>query len=210
MKCGIFLPPPVWLLPFSKQSQVNKCKHGWLCIGWCEYKPMYGGCGGSIGRALARDPMDSTSRGSNLVQSTRKICDSFSESKCCADSSVCRTHKKVCTLKILKSMSEFGGLWKYCTQEEKTNWVAPYYGCSLSPGKAAQISHALHWDKKIILSHLILSYLYAHRHRYIHMHISFMCVWGEGCDFLGRAERETEWVVLLKLGYFSLYVLVSS
>ena len=31
--------------------------------------------------------------------------------------------------------------------------------CSLSPGKAARISRALHWDKKIILSYLILSYL---------------------------------------------------
>ena len=31
-----------------------------------------------------------------------------------------------------------------CTQGE--SWVAPCYGCSLSPGKAARISRALHWD----------------------------------------------------------------
>ena len=30
------------------------------------------------------------------------------------------------------------------------NWVAPNYGCSLSPGKAARFSRALHWDKKTI------------------------------------------------------------
>ena len=34
-------------------------------------------------------------------------------------------------------------------------WVAPYYGCSLSPEKAARLSRALHWDKK--KSHLIES-----------------------------------------------------
>ena len=27
-------------------------------------------------------------------------------------------------------------------------WVAPYYGCSLSPGKAAGISRAFHWYEK--------------------------------------------------------------
>ena len=55
-----------------------------------------------------RDPMDSMTRGSNPVRSTRKICESFSELKCCADLlSVCptpvytRTHKDVRTLKIL-------------------------------------------------------------------------------------------------------------
>ena len=36
---------------------------------------------------------------------------------------------------------------KLHTEEEKS-WS--YYGCSLSPGIAAQISHALHWDKKVI------------------------------------------------------------
>ena len=46
-----------------------------------------------------RDPMDSMTRGSNPVRRTRTICESFSDSKCCADSSVCptpvciRTHK---------------------------------------------------------------------------------------------------------------------
>ena len=43
--------------------------------------------------------------------------------------------------------------------KENNNWVAPYYGCSLSPGKAAQMSHALHWDKKVISSNLIYSNL---------------------------------------------------
>ena len=38
---------------------------------------------------------------------------------------------------------------KHCTQEQKC-WVAPDYGCSLSPCKAAQISCALHWGKKVI------------------------------------------------------------
>ena len=30
------------------------------------------------------------------------------------------------------------------------SWVAPYYGCSVSPGKADVISHALHWDNKVV------------------------------------------------------------
>ena len=50
-------------------------------------------------------------------------------------------------------MSEFGGLQKHentVHRKQQNNWVAPYYGCSLSPGKAARISRALHWDKKII------------------------------------------------------------
>ena len=54
-----------------------------------------------------QDPMDAMNRGSNPVRSTRTICDSFSKSKCCADSllwstPVCmRTHKNVRMLKIL-------------------------------------------------------------------------------------------------------------
>ena len=51
---------------------------------------------------LPRDPMDSMTRGSNPVRSIRNICESCSESKCCADSlSVCytpvciRTHNNV-------------------------------------------------------------------------------------------------------------------
>ena len=39
--------------------------------------------GGSIRRASTRDPK---TRGPNPVRSTRTICESFSESKCCADS----------------------------------------------------------------------------------------------------------------------------
>ena len=47
---------------------------------------------------------------------------------------------------------------KHCTQEKKKkSWVAPYYGCLLSLGKAACISCALHWDKKVMLSNLIKS-----------------------------------------------------
>ena len=38
-----------------------------------------------------RDPMDSTTRGSNPVRRTRNICEFSSKSKCCADSSVCPT-----------------------------------------------------------------------------------------------------------------------
>ena len=39
-----------------------------------------------------RDTMESMTRGSNPVRSTHKMCESFSESKCCADSlSVCPT-----------------------------------------------------------------------------------------------------------------------
>ena len=96
-----------------------------------------------MGRASTRDPK---TRGSNPVQRTRQICDTFSESKCCADLSECptpvciRTHKNdhVRILKILKSMSEFGGLRKHKnTAHRKQIWVALYYGCSLSPGKAA-------------------------------------------------------------------------
>ena len=46
--------------------------------------------------------------------------------------------------------------WKHCTQGKKNrNWVAPYYDCSLSLGKAAWIPCALHWDKTIIESNLI-------------------------------------------------------
>ena len=32
------------------------------------------------------------------------------------------------------------------------SWVASYCGYPPSPGKTARISHALHWDKKVILS----------------------------------------------------------
>ena len=65
---------------------------------------------------------DPKTRGSNPVRSTRKICQSFSESKCCADSLlVCPTPMCICThkndhihmLKILQSMSEIGGLQKH-------------------------------------------------------------------------------------------------
>ena len=37
---------------------------------------------------------------------------------------------------------------KHCIQGKKTSWIAPYCGCSISPGKASRISRALHWDKK--------------------------------------------------------------
>ena len=50
-------------------------------------------------------------------------------------------------------MLEFGGLQKHeniAHRKKQKKWVAPYYGCSIFPEKAAQISHALHWDKKII------------------------------------------------------------
>ena len=66
-----------------------------------------------------RDPVDSVTRRSNPVRSTRTSCESFSEKKCCADSSVCLTpvcihmHKNdhARTQKILQS--EFGGLRKH-------------------------------------------------------------------------------------------------
>ena len=76
----------------------------------------------SVGLEIQWIPMDSMATGSNPVRSTRTICESFSESKCCADSlSVCPTpvciptHKNdhVRTLKILWSMSKFGGLRKH-------------------------------------------------------------------------------------------------
>ena len=55
-----------------------------------------GGRGGSIGRASASRSDRLYDQSSNPVRSTRKICDSFSGSKCCADSSaVCPT--PVCT-----------------------------------------------------------------------------------------------------------------
>ena len=91
-------------------SPVISWSSKWLCNPWHS---------GLIVRASTRDPK---TRGSNPVWSTRQICVSFSESKCCADSlSVCptpvciRTHKNdhVRTLKILQSTSEFGGLQKH-------------------------------------------------------------------------------------------------
>ena len=69
-----------------------------------------------------QDPMDSMIRGTNPVRSTRKICESFSELKCCAylllvcPTPVCiRTHNNdhIRTLKIPQSMSEFDGLRKH-------------------------------------------------------------------------------------------------
>ena len=53
-------------------------------------------------------------------------------------------------------------IWKHkntAHRKKQKSWVAPYCGCSLSPGKAAQMSHALHWDKKtyLIWWNLILS-----------------------------------------------------
>ena len=47
---------------------------------------------------------------------------------------------------------------RLATQVEKgrkKSWVEPYCGCSLSPGKAARIVCALHWDKKVISTNLI-------------------------------------------------------
>ena len=66
------------------------------------------------------DPMDSMTRGSNPVRSTRHICESFQSQnvvltrcRCAPPTPVCiRTLKNVRQLKILWSMSEFGGLWK--------------------------------------------------------------------------------------------------
>ena len=43
-------------------------------------------------------------------------------------------------------------LGKAQTQTKPNNWVALYYGCSLSPGKTARIFRALHWDKRVIYS----------------------------------------------------------
>ena len=45
---------------------------------------------------------------------------------------------------------------KHCTQgkRKKRSWVAPYYSCLLSLWKAAHIVHALHWDKRVMSSHL--------------------------------------------------------
>ena len=86
------------------------------CSAWGDVR----GNGVAHGRASTRDLK---TRGSNPVRrSTRTICESFSESECCADSlsvvcppPVCiRTHKNdhVRRLKILQSMSEFGRLRK--------------------------------------------------------------------------------------------------
>ena len=85
--------------------------------GWSLYRVGDGGGGGELftGDGVAqlverwpRDPMNSMTRGSKPVKSTRTISESFSESKCCADSlsecptPVCtRMHKNVCTLNIL-------------------------------------------------------------------------------------------------------------
>ena len=57
---------------------------------WCFSSVLdLGWRGGSVGRAWTRDRK---TRGSHPVRGTRKICESFSESKCCADSlSVCPT-----------------------------------------------------------------------------------------------------------------------
>ena len=66
-----------------------------------------------------------------------------------------RTHRNdhVRTLKILQSIAKFGGIQKHenFAHRKNQNWVAPYCGCSLYPGKEARISHALHWDKNSFL-----------------------------------------------------------
>ena len=41
---------------------------------------------------------------------------------------------------------------------KKKSWIAPHYVCLLSPGKAARIFRALHWDKKVIKTNLIYSW----------------------------------------------------
>ena len=117
--------------------------------------------GDGVAQVVDHRTRDPKIRGSNPSRSTRK---SFPESKCCADSlSVCptpvclRTHKNdhVRTLKIPQSMSR---VW-WITGNTNTlhtgytflkTWVAPYYDCSLSPEKAARISRAFHWDKKVV------------------------------------------------------------
>ena len=76
----------------------------------------------------------------------------------CAQPPVCiRTHKndQVRTLKILWTMSEFGGFRKHeQTQHALYNyldWVARLCCCSLLLWKATGISHGkkLHWDQKV-------------------------------------------------------------
>ena len=116
-----------------------------------------GGRGGSIGRASTGD---SKTRELNPVRSTRKHVD-VSESKCCADSSVCPTTAYARILEwsrthVINPVVHVRLRWitntrKHFTQENthQKTWVAPYYG-SLSPGKAARISHALHWDKTVL------------------------------------------------------------
>ena len=80
----------------------------------------------------------------------------FPSQKCCTDSlSVCptpvciRTHQNdhVRTLKILQSMSEFGGLRKH---ENTAHRTKQQIDSSQSPGKSARMSHALHWDKTVV------------------------------------------------------------
>ena len=52
--------------------------------------------------------------------------------------------------------------WQYNMHTGKNNnWVAPYYGCSLSPGKAARIPvHCIGTRKLSIKSNLIITYIY--------------------------------------------------
>ena len=54
---------------------------------------------------------------------------------------VCRTRTHSRWYRNTRTMHKGGG---------GGSWVAPYYGCWLSPEKAAGISRALHWDYTII------------------------------------------------------------
>ena len=67
-----------------------------------------------------------------------------------------RALKNICRKRV--GLTAIYGNMKTLHTGEKKSWVALYYGCLLSLGKAAQISCALHWDKKVIKSNLIYKY----------------------------------------------------
>ena len=90
---------------------------------------------------LMHKPDETRGTGLNPVRSTRTICDSFSESKSCADSllvcptPVCiRMHKNVRTIKMLQSMSQFDGLWKHENNQHALVPLKTECGCPSGGG----------------------------------------------------------------------------
>ena len=112
-----------------------------------------------VAQLVSRRTQDPNDEGSNPVRSTRKVCEFFRvknvvPTRCRCSQPLCvYKNDHVCTLKILKSMSEFGGLWKHeknqhahgCNCVDVSVWVNACHPCEcgFAPVRGA-LSHGDH------------------------------------------------------------------
>ena len=121
-------------------------------------------CGGSIGRASASNSNGFHDQRFKFLPEHKKtlweVC--FSQNvvltRCrCAPPPYAhiRTYAHWRSCSPCQCSVDYGNMKTPHTGNNNKNWVAPYYDCLLSAGKAARIFRALHWDKKMISSNLI-------------------------------------------------------